>query len=130
MVKRAIGIGVASGAKDNVVAVGKAVDERLAEIEQLLPIGIELTSLYPEDKIADEANNGFILNLIESLVIVILIIFVVMGSRAGMLIGSSLLFSVGGTLLIMLMWGGRIEPYFLGGIYYRHGGCWWTMPLW
>ena len=28
-----------------------------------------------------------------------------MGSRAGMLIGSSLLFSVGGTLLIMLMWG-------------------------
>ena len=103
--KRAIGIGVASGAKDNVVAVGKAVDERLAEIEQLLPIGIELASLYPEDKIADEANNGFILNLIESLVIVILIIFVVMGSRAGMLIGSSLLFSVGGTLLIMLMWG-------------------------
>lgn len=87
------------------MAVGKAVDERLAEIEQLLPIGIELTSLYPEDKIADEANNGFILNLIESLVIVILIIFVVMGSRAGMLIGSSLLFSVGGTLLIMLMWG-------------------------
>ena len=85
--KRAIGIGVASGAKDNVVAVGKAVDERLAEIEQLLPIGIELASLYPEDKIADEANNGFILNLIESLVIVILIIFVVMGSRAGMLIG-------------------------------------------
>lgn len=85
--------------------MGKAVDERLAEIEQLLPIGIELTSLYPEDKIADEANNGFILNLIESLVIVILIIFVVMGSRAGMLIGSSLLFSVGGTLLIMLMWG-------------------------
>ena len=63
------------------MAVGKAVDERLAEIEQLLPIGIELASLYPEDKIADEANNGFILNLIESLVIVILIIFVVMGSR-------------------------------------------------
>ena len=64
--KRAIGIGVASGAKDNVVAVGEAVDKSLAEIEQLLPIGIELSSLYPEDKIADEANNGFILNLIES----------------------------------------------------------------
>ena len=37
--KRAIGIGVASGAKDNVVAVGEAVDKSLAEIEQLLPIG-------------------------------------------------------------------------------------------
>ena len=37
--------------------------------------------------------------------IVIVIIFIVMGSRAGMLVGSSLLFSVGGTLLIMLIWG-------------------------
>ena len=103
--KRAIGIGVASGASDNVVAVGERVDEVLCSIESRLPLGISLVPLYPEDRIAHEANNGFILNLIESLVIVIVIIFIVMGVRAGMLIGSSLLFSVGGTLLIMLLWG-------------------------
>ncbi len=103
--KRAIGIGVATGAKDDVVAVGNAVAEHLEEMEKLFPIGMELKSIYPENKIADEANNGFILNLIESLLIVIVIIFLVMGSRAGMLVGSSLLFSVGGTLLIMLLWG-------------------------
>ena len=101
--KKAIGIGVASGAEDDVVAVGNLVAEQLKEFEQLLPIGMELNTIYPENKIAEEANNGFILNLIESLFIVILIIFLVMGARAGMLIGSSLLFSVGGTLLIMLM---------------------------
>ena len=103
--KRAIGIGVATGAKDNVVAVGDAVAEHLKEMEQLFPIGMELKTIYPENQIANEANNGFILNLIESLLIVIVIIFLVMGSRAGMLVGSSLLFSVGGTLLIMLIWG-------------------------
>ncbi len=103
--KRAIGIGVATGAKDDVVAVGDAVAEHLKEMEQLFPIGMELKTIYPENKIANEANNGFILNLIESLLIVIVIIFLVMGSRAGMLVGSSLLFSVGGTLLIMLVWG-------------------------
>ena len=103
--KRAIGIGVASGASDNVVAVGERVDKVLSSIESRLPLGISLVPLYPEDRIAHEANNGFILNLIESLVIVIVIIFIVMGVRAGMLIGSSLLFSVGGTLLIMLLWG-------------------------
>ena len=95
--KRAIGIGVATGAKDDVVAVGDAVAEHLKEMEQ--------KTIYPENQIANEANNGFILNLIESLLIVIVIIFLVMGSRAGMLVGSSLLFSVGGTLLIMLIWG-------------------------
>ena len=103
--KRAIGIGVATGAKDDVVAVGDAVAEHLKEMEQLFPIGLELKTIYPENQIANEANNGFILNLIESLLIVIVIIFLVMGSRAGMLVGSSLLFSVGGTLLIMLIWG-------------------------
>ena len=103
--KRAIGIGVATGAKDDVVAVGGAVAEHLKEMEQLFPIGMELKTIYPENQIANEANNGFILNLIESLLIVIVIIFLVMGSRAGMLVGSSLLFSVGGTLLIMLIWG-------------------------
>ena len=103
--KRAIGIGVATGAKDDVVAVGDAVAEHLKEMEQLFPIGMELKTIYPENQIANEANNGFILNLIESLLNVIVIIFVVMGSRAGMLVGSSLLFSVGGTLLIMLIWG-------------------------
>ena len=103
--KRAIGIGVASGTQDNVVTVGREVDRVLEEIRGHLPVGLEVVSLYPEDKIADEANNGFIVNLIESLAIVVIIIFIVMGSRAGMLIGSSLLFSVGGTLLLMLLLG-------------------------
>ncbi|MEG2239643.1 MAG: efflux RND transporter permease subunit [Alistipes sp.] len=102
---RAVGIGVASGAKDNVVAVGDAVAAKLEEIKSQLPVGIELTAIYPENEIAAEANNGFILNLIESLLIVIAIIFIVMGARAGWLIGSSLLFSVGGTMLIMLVLG-------------------------
>ena len=103
--KRAIGIGVATGSKDDVVAVGNAVADHLAEMEQLFPVGMGLKTIYPENRIADEAKNGFILNLFESLLIVIVIIFIVMGSRAGMLVGSSLLFSVGGTLLIMLIWG-------------------------
>ena len=103
--KKAIGLGVATGPKDDVVAVGRSVEAGLKEIEKLLPIGLEVVPIYPEDKIAHEANNGFIINLLASLFIVIVIIFMVMGSRAGMLIGSSLLFSVGGTLLIMYLWG-------------------------
>lgn len=103
--KRAIGIGVATGAEDDVVAVGNEVANGLENIQRLLPIGMDIKPIYPENKIAEEANNDFIMNLVESLLIVILIIFIVMGTRAGWLIGSSLLFSVGGTLLIMLLIG-------------------------
>lgn len=103
--KRAIGIGVATGANDDVVAVGEQVAQRLDEMKALFPVGMDIVSIYPENEIARDANNGFIVNLLESLLIVIVIIFVVMGSRAGLLIGSSLLFSVGGTLLLMLLIG-------------------------
>lgn len=98
---RAIGIGVSTDPTRDVVKTGELVRERLEEITPLMPIGLELASLYPEDVIAREANNGFIINLIESILIVIVIIMLVMGLRAGLLIGSSLIFSIGGTLLIM-----------------------------
>ncbi len=101
--KSAIGIGVATGAKDDVVAVGDVVSETLKDFESSLPIGMEIVTLYPENEIAREANNGFIMNLIVSLIIVIAVIFFIMGARAGLLIGSSMLFSVGGTLLIMMV---------------------------
>ena len=103
--KRAIGIGVSTAPDYDVVKAGDAVRLKLAQLEQQMPIGIEILSLYPEDQIAREANNGFILNLIESVLIVIFIILIVMGVRAGLLIGSSLIFCIGGTLLIMQFMG-------------------------
>lgn len=99
--KRAIGIGVSTDPQRDVVKAGRLVNEKLDLIKPQLPAGMDLVDLYPEDRIAEEANNGFILNLFESLVIVVLIIMLVMGFRAGVLIGTSLVFSIGGTLLIM-----------------------------
>lgn len=98
---RAIGVGVSTAPEKDVVKTGEEVRKKLDQLLPLMPVGIELITLYPEDQIAREANNGFILNLVESLAIVIFIILIVMGARAGMLIGSSLLFSIGGTLLVM-----------------------------
>ena len=71
--------------------------------------------LYPENRIAQQANATFVLNLAESVAIVILIIMLVMGFRAGVLIGSSLLFSIGGTLLLMQFLGEGLNRTSLAG---------------
>jgi multidrug efflux pump subunit AcrB len=76
--KPAIGIGISSDPMKDVVKTGDLVEAKLAEIESLIPAGIELVTLYPENVIAKEANNGFILNLVESLLIVIVIIMLVL----------------------------------------------------
>ena len=65
---------VSTDPQKDVVKTGELVDKKLAELLPLIPVGLELESLYPENVIAKEANNGFIINLIESILIVIVIL--------------------------------------------------------
>jgi multidrug efflux pump subunit AcrB len=111
----AIGIGISTSSQADVVAVGQQVREVLNALSQDMPVGIELVSLYPEDEIAQQANLSFMLNLAESLIIVILVIMLAMGLRSGSLIGSSLLFTIGGTMLLMYLFGEGINRTSLAG---------------
>ena len=98
----AIAIAVATDPEEDVVAIGNIVQERLHELEHRLPAGMEIATIYPENVIAREATNDFLINLAESLAIVILLIIITMGWRSGFIVGSSLLLSIGATLLLML----------------------------
>ena len=113
--RRAVGIGISTETGVDVVKAGAKIDGVLASLTRQMPVGMELTVLYPENRIAREANSTFILNLAESVAIVILIIMLVMGFRAGVLIGSSLLFSIGGTLLLMQFLGEGLNRTSLAG---------------
>ena len=103
--RRAVGIGISTEAQVDVVKTGEKITRVLDGLTRQMPVGMDLTVLYPENRIARQANATFVLNLAESVAIVILIIMLVMGFRAGVLIGSSLLISIGGTLLLMLFLG-------------------------
>ena len=113
--RRAVGIGISTEADVDVVKAGEKIGRVLGGLTRQMPVGMDLTVLYPEDRIAREANSTFILNLAESVAIVILIIMLVMGFRAGVLIGSSLLFSIGGTLLLMQFLGEGLNRTSLAG---------------
>ena len=111
----AIGIGVSSDADADVVAIGEDVRTILRQIEAEMPLGLEVVELYPEDKIAREANFSFMINLLESVAIVIAVIMLAMGLRSGTLIGLSLIFTIGGTMLMMYMVGEGINRTSLAG---------------
>lgn len=127
--KPAIGIGVSTDPLKDVVKSGEIVEDKLREMVPMIPIGLELVTLYPENDIVRKANNGFILNLIESLIIVIVIIMLVMGFRSGVLIGSSLLFSIAGTLLLMKFMDVGLNRTSLAGFIIAMGMLL-IMPLW
>ena len=113
--RRAVGIGISTEAQVDVVKTGEKITRVLDGLTRQMPVGMDLTGLYPENRIARQANATFVLNLAESVAIVILIIMLVMGFRAGVLIGSSLLFSIGGTLLLMQFLGEGLNRTSLAG---------------
>ncbi len=113
--KRAIGIGISTEGDKDVVKTGRSVERRISEVVEQMPLGINFEVLYPENKIAAEATNTFLVNLVMSITIVILVIMLVMGLRAGVLIGSSLIFSIGGTLLVMQFVGEGLNRTSLAG---------------
>ena len=126
--KRAIGIGVSTDPQKDVVKTGELVDKKLAELLPLIPV-VGTGKPLPRKRHCQRSEQRFIINLIESILIVIVIIMLVMGMRAGVLIGSSLIFSIGGTLLIMSFLGVGLNRTSLAALS-SPWECWWITPLW
>ncbi len=113
--RRAVGIGISTEEGVDVVKIGRQVRAQLEQLQSEMPLGLEIIELYPEDKIARQANLSFMLNLLESVLIVIAVIMLAMGLRSGALIGLSLIFTIGGTMLVMYGLGEGINRTSLAG---------------
>jgi multidrug efflux pump subunit AcrB len=99
----AIGLGISNISGGNVVAMGDAVRARLAELEAQRPVGMELNVVSYQSDSVRAAVDGFVVNLVAAVVIVVLVLVVFMGLRSGLIVGAVLLLTVAGTLVAMLL---------------------------
>lgn len=97
----ALAIGISTVEGGNVVNMGRRVSARLKELEAFRPVGIELNEIYMQSDQVIKSTNDFIINLIESLAIVVGVLLIFMGLRSGLIIGLVLLITVAGTFIIM-----------------------------
>lgn len=74
--------------------VGKAVDAKLTEVMERLPVGMTTEKIFFQPDKVDEAIGGFMLNLLESVLIVVFILMLAMGWRSGLIIGFGLILTV------------------------------------
>ena len=114
--ERAFTIGVSGLADANIVDVGEAVEARLAVLAAELPVGVELKPIYEQHVVVDEAIDGFLVNLALSLAIVIGVLCLFMGWRAGLVVGAVLLLTVFGTLGFMAMFDITMQRISLGAL--------------
>lgn len=114
--KKAISMGIAFGKGLNVVDVGASVKQRMLELEEHRPIGIELSTVYNQSEMVDDTVQGFLINLAESIGIVIVVLLVFMGVRSGLLMGVVLLLTILGTFIVMNVLGIQLQIISLGAL--------------
>ena len=98
----AVGIAISTVPTGNVIDMAAAVKESLQQMSGSMPEGFELVTLYDQGYESAVANQGFILNLIISVLTVVAILLFFIGFKNGLLIGSGLVFSIFATLIVML----------------------------
>ena len=96
-----IRLGIAFADAVNVVEVGKHLRQKLAELDNQRPLGVDIHTLYDQPAEVDASSQAFITNLLISIAIVIGVLLFFMGPRAGFIIGAILLLTILGTFIVM-----------------------------
>ena len=109
-----IGFGISTAKGGNVIRMGEAVEKRMRELISQTPIGIEVDVISHQATSVKVAVNGFIGNLVESVILVIAVLLFTMGLRSGLLIGGVLVLTVLATIFVMDVFGIMFERISLG----------------
>lgn len=112
----AVTLGIAATGDSNIVEVGHAVEVALTDYMAELPLGVSLQPIYQQHHIVERSLNTFLINLLMSVSIVILVLCLFLGWRAGVVVGSALLLTVTGTLLLMKLTGLQMQRVSLGAL--------------
>lgn len=105
-----IGISISAQAGTDITKLGVEVEKVLKELkDNNLPVGIEYNKIFFQPERVDEAVDTFIINLIQSVLIVIVVLMFTMGVRSGIILGSVLIVTVIGSLLFLNLFGGTLQ---------------------
>ncbi|MDN3653258.1 efflux RND transporter permease subunit [Thalassotalea ponticola] len=112
----AITLAVAAVDDVNIVDVGQRVNQKINQLIAQLPLGLTLQPIYDQAQVVDQAVSGFVENLFMSVAVVIITLCVFMGWRSGVVVGSILVVTVMGTILIMWQLGLQLQRISLGAM--------------
>jgi multidrug efflux pump subunit AcrB len=112
----AIGLAVSTIQGGNAVTMGNGVIERIDGLMDQIPLGMELEEIAMQSKAVTKAVNGFVINLLEAVAIVIVILLIFMGLRAACIIGFILVLTIAATFVVMGYYQITLERISLGAL--------------
>ncbi len=113
----AIGLALAPSSGVNAVQIGRAVDQRIDELAEVIPAGIDLHRISWQSDLVAESIRDFMINLAQAVGIVLVVLAVSMGLRMAVIIGlSGLVFAILGTFILMALWDIDLQRVSLGAL--------------
>lgn len=112
----AMGLAISTVSTGNVVDMAALVKQRVEWFNENMSECYHLESVYDQGHESATANDGFILNLVVSVVTVVAILLFFIGFKNGVLVGSGLVFSILATLIVMLSMGIALQRMSLAAI--------------
>lgn len=94
--------------------VGRAVDKKLAEVMKSMPAGLKTKKVFFQPDQVTNAINAFMINLLESVLIVIIVLIFSYGLRSGLIIGGGLVLTIAVSFPILLGLGSTLQRISLG----------------
>ena len=114
----AIALAITNQPGVNVVDLGKAwMPACRADAD--LPIGIEVHRVHWQSALIDAAVRGFFVSLAQAVLIVMAVLWLAMGWRMGVIIGSSIILTILGTFVVMAGIGIDLQRMSLGALDHR-----------
>ena len=94
--------------------VGKLIDEKIDEVFTQFPVGISIDKVFFQPDQVNAAMSSFMINLIESVLIVIFVLMLAMGWRSGIIIGLGLILTVSFSFPVLSALGTTLQRISLG----------------
>ncbi|NAW68470.1 AcrB/AcrD/AcrF family protein [Vibrio sp. V27_P1S3P104] len=114
--EKALSVGISYSSGVNVVDISRAISQHLESLSSEIPVGMQLNVIYDQGSIVDKSVSGFIINLAQSVAIVILVLLVFMGLKSGLLMGAVLTITILGTFIVMNVFGIQLQNVSLGAL--------------
>lgn len=114
--QEAIGLGVGMRAGANILTFGEELDQVMEHAAARLPIGIEVHKVSDQPAIVDEAVGHFTQALFEAVAIVMVVSFIAVGFRAGLVVAMAVPLTLGITFVVMEYSGFTLQRISLGAL--------------
>lgn len=114
--KAAIGLAISMTAGGDALALGEHVKEKVEDLKRDLPVGVDLDLVADQSKVVEESVGEFTKSLGEAIAIVLVVSFLALGFRPGIVVAIAIPLVLAITFVVMEYFGISLQRISLGAL--------------